>query len=135
MFSLLTEALFAASSRKKSLGRSSFRVCLIHLILFMAHFFASNWESKKTILLLVLLLNFNISRRYVALFGRFVFFGGIIVGGQGIRKNYTYVLLPLTSHGRSRWYAREMKFNEDDEAKKKNSRHNENEIIRKPLED
>lgn len=36
-------------------------VCLIHLILFMAHFFASNWESKKTILLLVLLLNFNIS--------------------------------------------------------------------------
>lgn len=27
----------------------------------MAHFFASNWESKKTILLLVLLLNFNIS--------------------------------------------------------------------------
>lgn len=34
---------------------------LIHLILFMAHFFASNWESKKTILLLVLLLNFNIS--------------------------------------------------------------------------
>lgn len=53
--------------------KSFARVCLIHLILFMAHFFASNWESKKTILLLVLLLNFNISRRYVALLGRFRF--------------------------------------------------------------
>jgi hypothetical protein len=33
-------------------------VCLIHLILFMAHFFASNWESKKNNFIISLIAQF-----------------------------------------------------------------------------
>lgn len=47
-------------------------VYLIRLILFMAHFFASNWESKKTILLLVLLLNSKLSVVLVFFFSRII---------------------------------------------------------------
>lgn len=71
-------------------------VCLIRLILFMAHFFASNWESKKTILLLVLLLNPSFSGR--TLCGSSFLFSRIIVHPMYI--NYTYVVL-LTRHRRS----------------------------------
>ena len=135
-YSLLLTGSFLLPPKNHKTAQNFFQVyvfvCLIHLILFMAHFFASNWESKKTILLLVLLLNFNIS----PMFSFFLYLPrwNYSFRPAMVYKLYLCVLL-LTSHrlsGTEEEWAKSERFTPHWEIKKK---HNENEIIRKPLGD
>lgn len=88
------------SERCQDSPRSTLWVCPILLILFMAHFFASNWESKRTILLLALLLNFDFSKKpFFSVLGASLLssarFCGIIVQPVVCKL---YLSVALTSH-------------------------------------